>query len=379
MFCQNCGNMLVDGAKFCAKCGTPVAANIENNAAPTIDNTPVIQPIQNEYNQSEYAPQENIQIQSPAQEPINNIPQEPVAPIYNTPEMVPVASTSPVPSEENTNQMYSQAPTQNYDNQPINADNQQFFATNQPMNVDNQQQYAANAQGMQPNQVNMQPNQMYMQPNQMNMQPNQMNMQANQMGMQANAPQNWGPMMTPKKSKKPVIIITIVLLLLIAAGVGVACFFIFGGSKGGASTPKDAVTGIVEAMAANDDDATLKYLFPIYTDVIDNVDSSKAKSLTSSLLESYRPVDKKFTFKKLEIKLGDAYDSDDLEDAMEDVESMCDTLNDKYDLKLKTSDYKVTEAYDFDGTVLINDDEYDIYGTVAKCNGKWYIIKFRAY
>ncbi len=370
MFCQNCGNALVDGAKFCAKCGTQIAANNQFNAAPTTDNSPVIQSTQNEYIQSEYAPQGNVQVQAPMQEQINIIPQEPVAPVipvapvtpvepvtpvYTTPEMAPVASTSPVPSEENMNQMYSQASVQNYENQQTNVNNQQFYATNQQMNVNNQQNFAQNQQ--------------YYAENVQGMQPNQMN-------MQANAPQNWGPMMTPKKSKAPRIILITVISLLLVAGIAVACIFIFGGGKG-ASTYNDAVTNMVDALAADSSDDILDNMFPPLSDLMNSLKSSDKKSL----LKEFIPTDEKFSYSKLEIEFDDAYSKSELQSEKSSAQYGLSAINSLYSSsdKISLDDYDITEFRDFDGTLTIDGEKCYIDGIVVKCDGKWYIYEIDIY
>ncbi len=40
MFCKNCGASMPDTAKFCKECGTPVAAESEETAAPAVEETP---------------------------------------------------------------------------------------------------------------------------------------------------------------------------------------------------------------------------------------------------------------------------------------------------------------------------------------------------
>ncbi len=66
MFCKNCGAQCNDGAKFCAKCGTPIeAAPVQQPVAPVQPETPVQQP---------YAP---VQPETPVQQPYAPVAPQP--------------------------------------------------------------------------------------------------------------------------------------------------------------------------------------------------------------------------------------------------------------------------------------------------------------
>lgn len=46
-FCSICGNQLEDNARFCSKCGSPIAAPTESTPAEPVYSTPVYAPIYN--------------------------------------------------------------------------------------------------------------------------------------------------------------------------------------------------------------------------------------------------------------------------------------------------------------------------------------------
>ena len=82
MFCENCGNKIEDGVKFCEKCGTPV--NAAQPEQPPVQQPPV-PPAQDQYappqDQAQYAPPQDQAQYTPPQDQTEYAPKPPRKPL----------------------------------------------------------------------------------------------------------------------------------------------------------------------------------------------------------------------------------------------------------------------------------------------------------
>ena len=112
MICKNCGKELIDGAKFCVGCGTPVeeAPAVNNNVQPAVE-TGFAEPVAHVEPVAPVSPVEPVA-------PVYQAPQQPAAPVYEAPQQ----NVYGAPQQPAT-PMY-QAPQQQYIppvNSPLNA------------------------------------------------------------------------------------------------------------------------------------------------------------------------------------------------------------------------------------------------------------------
>ncbi len=132
MICKNCGKELIEGAKFCVGCGTPVEETpvVNENTQPVVDN----------YFEGAQMPAEPVASAEPVapaepaapvyEAPVYQASQQPAAPVYGAPTQpqAPVYQ-APVPPMNGAPQQQYIPPVNNPMNAPVNPDisEEEFF------------------------------------------------------------------------------------------------------------------------------------------------------------------------------------------------------------------------------------------------------------
>ena len=373
MFCSKCGTMLPDGANFCTSCGSPVAApnpvytqpNIE--PAPSNDQVyqpPVIEPVEIPVSEtvgmdSFSAPVNEVPVsESPFSAPVNETPawETPVSASVNDSPVMETPVSAPV----------NETPVMNYNNQA--GFNNGYI---QPQNSAYSNPFG-NGNG--------------------NAAPNPQPLYQNPMGMPSENPQNWGPLMPPKKkSKAPIIIALSIIALLIVAAV-VVCCLIFCDKKSGSGSAEDALIAALDAFADDDEEDALKAMHPLYNAMCEALEDLggvyaslglSSETLASQLIDSSNPKSGGFKYSNLKIVNKETMDKDDIDEYNDTIRSTFKTYSvyfsavgiDVGDIE----DYMCEAAVTYSGTVDIDKTEYYFMAAMVKIDGNWYVATITSY
>ena len=394
MFCSKCGNLLPDDAKFCGSCGTPVVNNVINQPVEVEEPVEIPAP-----ETVETAPETSVYAQpetSVYEQPETSVYEQPTAPVF---EQQPIQPAAPVFEQQPIQQaapVFEQQPIQQaapvFEQQPIQQAapvfEQQPIQQAAPVFEQQQAQQAAPVFEQQPIQqaapvFGQQAQPVYNQMPQQTYAGGQPPMY-NNMGMQNDAPQNWGPLMQPKKkSKAPIIITLSVIALLIAVGVLILCLTFCGKDDvpEGASSAEDAVEEMFDAINDMDYDDLKDLAHPMYVKFVDSYDAMPSsitdgvteKEFMEKLISRYYNISDDMEFTDVKITNTEKMDSADIEEVNEQMETTYEQLE-NFDVELPDKDtYKVDEGKWVEVTYKLDGDEEEIKMSVVKINGKWYI------